>query len=143
VAALLRSVKLDPSVRSRYPHELSGGQRQRVGIARAIALDPELIIADEPTSALDVSVQAAVLDLFLELQDRLGFACLFITHDLAVVGLVSDRVAVMSSGSLVEEGPRDQVLFDPRQDYTRRLVSSAPVPDPAAQRERRALRLGL
>jgi peptide/nickel transport system ATP-binding protein len=143
VAALLRSVKLDPSVRSRYPHELSGGQRQRVGIARAIALDPELVIADEPTSALDVSVQAAVLDLFLELQDRLGFACLFITHDLAVVGLVSDRVAVMNSGRLVEEGPRDQVLFEPREDYTRRLVSSAPVPDPAAQRERRTRRLAL
>ncbi|GLW10460.1 ABC transporter ATP-binding protein [Microtetraspora sp. NBRC 13810] len=143
VAALLRSVKLDPAVRSRYPHELSGGQRQRIGIARAIALDPELIIADEPTSALDVSVQAAVLDLFLELQDRLGFACLFITHDLAVVGLVADRVAVMNSGRLVEEGPRDQVLFDPRQDYTRRLVAAAPVPDPAAQRERRAQRLSL
>lgn len=86
-------------------------------------------------------MQAAVLDLFLELQERLGFACLFITHDLAVAGLVSDRVAVMNSGRLTEEGPRDQVLFEPREDYTRRLVSSAPVPDPAAQRERRARRL--
>jgi peptide/nickel transport system ATP-binding protein len=143
VGELLSGVRLDPSLRSRYPHELSGGQRQRVGIARAIALDPELIIADEPTSALDVSVQAAVLDLFLELQERLGFACLFITHDLAVVGRVSDRVAVMNSGKVVEEGPRDQVLFDPREDYTRRLVSSAPVPDPAAQRERRTQRLSL
>jgi peptide/nickel transport system ATP-binding protein len=143
VAELLKSVKLDPALRSRYPHELSGGQRQRISIARAIALEPQLIIADEPTSALDVSVQATVLELFLELQDRLGFACLFITHDLAVVGLVSDRVAVMNQGRLVEEGPRDQVLFDPREDYTRRLVTSAPVPDPAEQRERRANRLSL
>ncbi|WP_308211681.1 ABC transporter ATP-binding protein [Actinoallomurus soli] len=138
VVALLESVRLDPAVRLRYPHELSGGQRQRIGIARALALDPDLVIADEPTSALDVSVQAAVLDVFLELQARLGFACLFITHDLAVVGLVSDRVAVLNQGKLVEEGPRDQVLFDPREDYTRRLISSAPVPDPVEQRERRA-----
>ncbi|WP_460337619.1 ABC transporter ATP-binding protein [Actinoallomurus acanthiterrae] len=137
VVALLESVRLDPAVRLRYPHELSGGQRQRVGIARALALDPDLVIADEPTSALDVSVQAAVLEVFLELQARLGFACLFITHDLAVVGLVSDRVAVLNQGRLVEEGPRDQVLFDPREDYTRRLVTSAPVPDPVEQRERR------
>ncbi|WP_308206966.1 ABC transporter ATP-binding protein [Actinoallomurus rhizosphaericola] len=138
VVALLESVRLDPAVRLRYPHELSGGQRQRIGIARALALDPDLVIADEPTSALDVSVQAAVLDVFLELQARLGFACLFITHDLAVVGLVSDRVAVLNQGRLVEEGPRDQVLFDPREDYTRRLIGSAPVPDPVEQRERRA-----
>ncbi|MEV5705565.1 ABC transporter ATP-binding protein [Actinoallomurus sp. NPDC052274] len=138
VVALLESVRLDPAVRFRYPHELSGGQRQRIGIARALALDPDLVIADEPTSALDVSVQAAVLDVFLELQARLGFACLFITHDLAVVGLVSDRVAVLNQGRLVEEGPRDQVLFDPRENYTRRLISSAPVPDPVEQRERRA-----
>ncbi|WP_345353506.1 ABC transporter ATP-binding protein [Actinoallomurus liliacearum] len=138
VVALLESVRLDPAVRFRYPHELSGGQRQRIGIARALALDPDLVIADEPTSALDVSVQAAVLDVFLELQARLGFACLFITHDLAVVGLVSDRVAVLNQGKLVEEGPRDEVLFDPREAYTRRLISSAPVPDPVEQRERRA-----
>ncbi|GAA2070279.1 ABC transporter ATP-binding protein [Actinomadura alba] len=138
MADLLKSVELDPAVRLRYPHELSGGQRQRVGIARAIALEPQLIIADEPTSALDVSVQAAVLDLFLDLQDRLGFACLFITHDLAVIGMASDRVAVMKDGRLVEEGLTDQVLFDPREDYTRRLVTSAPVPDPLQQRARRA-----
>ncbi|MBC6463180.1 ABC transporter ATP-binding protein [Actinomadura sp. HBU206391] len=143
VVDLLKSVKLDPSVRRRYPHELSGGQRQRVSIARAIALDPQLIIADEPTSALDVSVQATVLDLFLELQDRLGFACLFITHDLAVIGMVSDRVAVMNGGRIVEEGVTDQVLFDPREDYTRRLVASAPVPDPLDQRQRRAERQSL
>jgi peptide/nickel transport system ATP-binding protein len=140
VVALLESVELDPALRQRYPHELSGGQRQRVGIARALALDPDLVIADEPTSALDVSVQAAVLEVFLELQERLGFACLFITHDLAVVGRVSDRVAVMREGRLVEEGPRDEVLFAAREEYTRRLVTSAPVPDPVEQRRRRAER---
>jgi peptide/nickel transport system ATP-binding protein len=137
VAALLTSVELDPALRRRHPHELSGGQRQRVGIARALALDPQLVIADEPTSALDVSVQAAVLKVFLELQKRLGFACLFITHDLAVVGMVSDRVAVMNEGRLVEVGSRDEVLFDSREEYTRRLVTSAPVPDPVDQRRRR------
>jgi peptide/nickel transport system ATP-binding protein len=143
VVALLKSVELDPALRRRHPHELSGGQRQRVGIARALALDPQLVIADEPTSALDVSVQAAVLEVFLELQERLGFACLFITHDLAVVGRVSDRVAVMNAGRVVEEGPRDDVLFDSREEYTRRLVTSAPVPDPVEQRRRRAERHGL
>ncbi|MDN3355590.1 ABC transporter ATP-binding protein [Actinomadura sp. DC4] len=143
VVALLESVELDPAVRRRHPHELSGGQRQRVGIARALALDPQLVIADEPTSALDVSVQAAVLDMFLELQERLGFACLFITHDLAVVGKVSDRVAVMNEGRLVEVGPRDEVLFSSQEEYTRRLVTSAPVPDPVEQRRRRAERHGL
>jgi peptide/nickel transport system ATP-binding protein len=143
VVALLKSVELDPALRRRHPHELSGGQRQRVGIARALALDPQLVIADEPTSALDVSVQAAVLEVFLELQERLGFACLFITHDLAVVGRVSDRVAVMNAGRVVEEGPRDAVLFDSREEYTRRLVTSAPVPDPVEQRQRRAERHGL
>ncbi|MGI5232927.1 ABC transporter ATP-binding protein [Actinoallomurus sp. CA-142502] len=140
VVALLKSVELDPALRLRHPHELSGGQRQRVGIARALALDPRLVIADEPTSALDVSVQAAVLEVFLELQERLGFACLFITHDLAVVGRVSDRVAVMNQGRLVEVGARDDVLFDSQEEYTRRLVTSAPVPDPTEQRRRRAER---
>jgi peptide/nickel transport system ATP-binding protein len=140
VVALLKSVELDPALRLRHPHELSGGQRQRVGIARALALDPRLVIADEPTSALDVSVQAAVLEVFLELQERLGFACLFITHDLAVVGRVSDRVAVMNQGRLVEVGARDDVLFDSQEEYTRRLVTSAPVPDPVEQRRRRAER---
>jgi ABC-type glutathione transport system ATPase component len=140
VAELLKSVELDPALRRRHPHELSGGQRQRVGIARALALDPRLVIADEPTSALDVSVQAAVLEVFLELQERLGFACLFITHDLAVVGRVSHRVAVMNEGRLVEVGDRDDVLFDSQEEYTRRLVTSAPVPDPVEQRQRRAER---
>jgi peptide/nickel transport system ATP-binding protein len=143
VAELLESVRLDPAVARRYPHELSGGQRQRVSIARAIALAPELLVADEPTSALDVSVQATVLDLLLDLQAELGFACLFITHDLAVVSFLADRIAVMRAGRLVEVGPRDQVLFAPEDDYTRRLVAAAPVPDPQEQRERRLARLSL
>lgn len=143
VAELLESVRLDPATAARYPHELSGGQRQRVSIARALALRPELLVADEPTSALDVSVQATVLDLLLDLQASLGFACLFITHDLAVVSFLAHRVAVMRAGRLVETGERDQVLFAPADDYTRRLVASAPVPDPAEQRQRRAHRLTL
>jgi peptide/nickel transport system ATP-binding protein len=143
VAELLESVRLDPAVRTRYPHELSGGQRQRISIARALALRPELLVADEPTSALDVSVQATVLDLLLDLQAELGFACLFITHDLAVVSFLAHRVAVMRSGKMVETGERDQVLFAPADDYTRRLVAAAPVPDPVEQRQRRAERLTL
>jgi peptide/nickel transport system ATP-binding protein len=138
VVELLSSVRLDPAVRHRYPHELSGGQRQRISIARALALRPELLVADEPTSALDVSVQATVLDLLLDLQAELGFACLFITHDLAVVSFLAHRVAVMRSGKMVETGERDQVLFAPAHDYTRRLVAAAPVPDPVEQRQRRA-----
>jgi peptide/nickel transport system ATP-binding protein len=143
VAELLESVRLDPAIGARYPHELSGGQRQRISIARALALRPELLVADEPTSALDVSVQATVLDLLLDLQAELGFACLFVTHDLAVVSFLAHRVAVMRSGKLVEIGERDQVLFSPAEDYTRRLVASAPVPDPGEQRQRRATRLSL
>ncbi|GHF46268.1 ABC transporter ATP-binding protein [Amycolatopsis bartoniae] len=138
VVSLLDSVELSGQYRNRYPHELSGGQRQRVSIARALALDPHLLIADEPTSALDVSVQARVLDLFLNLQQSLGFACLFISHDLAVVDLLADRVAVMQRGKLVEVGERDQVLHNPQQEYTRRLLSAAPVADPVLQAERRA-----
>ncbi|GAA5150658.1 MULTISPECIES: ABC transporter ATP-binding protein [Amycolatopsis] len=138
VVSLLDSVELSGQYRNRYPHELSGGQRQRVSIARALALDPQLLIADEPTSALDVSVQARVLDLFLGLQQSLGFACLFISHDLAVVDLLADRVAVMQRGKLVEVGERDQVLHNPQQEYTRRLLSAAPVADPVLQAERRA-----
>jgi peptide/nickel transport system ATP-binding protein len=138
VATLLDKVELSGHYRNRYPHELSGGQRQRVAIARALALDPQLLIADEPTSALDVSVQARVLDLFLDLQQSLQFACLFISHDLAVVDLLADRVAVMQRGKLIEVGTRDQVLHSPQEDYTRRLLSAAPVANPLLQAERRA-----
>jgi peptide/nickel transport system ATP-binding protein len=140
VEDLLDSVELPRSYRNRYPHELSGGQRQRVGIARALALTPDLLIADEPTSALDVSVQARFLDLLQELQDKLKFACLFISHDLAVVDILSHRIAVMQNGRLIEVGSRDQILKSPREDYTKRLISSVPVPDPAEQRLRREAR---
>jgi peptide/nickel transport system ATP-binding protein len=141
VEDLLDSVELPRSYRNRYPHELSGGQRQRVGIARALALTPSLLIADEPTSALDVSVQARFLDLLQDLQDKLKFACLFITHDLAVVDILSHRIAVMQDGRLVEVGSRDQILKSPREEYTKRLIGAVPVPDPAEQRIRREARL--
>ncbi len=141
IEALVESVGLNGDWLSRYSHELSGGQRQRVSIARAVALDPQLLIADEPTSALDVSVQARVLDVFRELQSTLGFACLFISHDLAVVDTLCDRVAVLQKGQLIEYGSRSQVLGDPVAPYTRRLIASAPVADPVAQRLRREARL--
>jgi peptide/nickel transport system ATP-binding protein len=141
VEDLLDSVELPRSYRNRYPHELSGGQRQRVGIARALALTPDLLIADEPTSALDVSVQARFLDLLQELQNKLKFACLFISHDLAVVDILSHRIAVMQNGRLVEVGPRDQILKTPREEYTKRLIAAVPVPNPAEQRARREARL--
>lgn len=141
VEELLDKVELPRSYRNRYPHELSGGQRQRVGIARALALTPDLLIADEPTSALDVSVQARFLDLLQNLQNSLKFACLFITHDLAVVDILSHRIAVLQDGRLVEIGPRDQILKNPQEEYTKRLISAVPVPDPAEQRARREARL--
>ena len=140
VEELLDSVELPRSYRNRYPHELSGGQRQRVGIARALALTPSLLIADEPTSALDVSVQARFLDLLQSLQEELKFACLFITHDLGVVDILSHRIAVMQNGRLVEEGLRDQVLKSPKDPYTQRLIAAVPVPDPAEQKKRREAR---
>ena len=143
VEDLLDSVELPRSYRNRYPHELSGGQRQRVGIARALALTPDLLIADEPTSALDVSVQARFLELLQNLQDRLKFACLFITHDLAVVDILSHRIAVMQNGRIVEVGLRDEILKNPRKEYTKRLISAVPVPDPVEQRARREARLSL
>lgn len=141
VEQLLDKVELPRSYRNRYPHELSGGQRQRVGIARALALTPSLLIADEPTSALDVSVQARFLELLQSLQDQLKFACLFITHDLAVVDILSHRIAVMQNGRLVEVGTRDQILKSPREEYTKRLIGAVPVPNPAEQRLRREARL--
>lgn len=141
VRELLEAVRLPAAMADRYPHEMSGGQRQRVAIARALALDPRLVIADEPTSALDVSVQAVVLDLLRQLQSELGFACLFVSHDLAVVDSVAARTVVLSQGRVVEQGPTAQVLAHPEQDYTRRLVSAVPVPDPDVQAQRRRSRL--
>lgn len=140
VAELLESVELGGGYAERFPHELSGGQRQRVSLARALSLDPDLLIADEPTSALDVSVQARVLELFTELQQRLQFACLFISHDLAVVDTLANRVAVMQHGRLVEIGAREQVLSRPQEEYTQRLIAAVPVPDPDEQARRRAAR---
>ncbi|MGY1805984.1 dipeptide ABC transporter ATP-binding protein [Blastococcus sp. SYSU D00669] len=135
---MLESVQLPKSFGDRYPHELSGGQRQRASLARGLALFPELLIADEPTSALDVSVQAKVLELFEDLQRELGFAALFISHDLAVVDLLADRIAVLYRGQLVEEGTGEQVLGAPQHPYTQRLLASLPVPDPDEQARRRA-----
>ncbi len=141
VEDLLDQVELPRSYRNRYPHELSGGQRQRVGIARALALTPDLLIADEPTSALDVSVQARFLELLQDLQRKLNFACLFISHDLAVVDILSHRIAVMQNGELVEVGDRDEILQRPKTAYTQRLIGAVPVPDPEEQRLRREARL--
>ncbi|HMH59230.1 MAG TPA: ABC transporter ATP-binding protein [Galbitalea sp.] len=140
VESLLDQVELPRSFRNRYPHELSGGQRQRVGIARALALSPSLFVADEPTSALDVSVQARFLDLLQELQQKLQFACLFVSHDLAVVDVLVHRIAVMHKGKLVEVGTRDQILRDPKDPYTKSLIAAVPLPDPKAQRARREAR---
>ena len=137
VRSFLESVELPGEYAGRYPHELSGGQRQRVSLARALVLGPELLIADEPTSALDVSVQATVLDLFRELQDRLGFATLFISHDLAVVDSLAHRIGVLFRGRLVEDGHGPDVLQRPQHDYTRKLIASLPVPDPIEQATRR------
>ncbi len=135
-AALFERVGLSASQMERYPHEFSGGQRQRICIARALALQPRLVIADESVSALDVSVQARVLELLRELQQEFGIAYLFISHDMAVVENISDRVAVMYLGQIVEMGTRDQVFSDPRHPYTRRLIEAVPVPDPARRRQR-------
>ncbi len=135
---LLEAVQLPRAYGDRFPHELSGGQRQRASLARALALEPTLLIADEPTSALDVSVQARVLELFAELQKEFGFASLFISHDLAVVDLLADRIAVLHRGKLVEEGTGEEVLGAPKDPYTQRLLASLPVPNPVEQAERRA-----
>jgi len=138
VDELLEAVQLPKAFGDRFPHELSGGQRQRASLARALALDPKLLIADEPTSALDVSVQARVLELFGELQERYGFATLFITHDLAVVDILAHRVVVLHRGTIAEEGRTADVLGAPTDPYTQRLIVSLPVPDPELQAVRRA-----
>lgn len=137
ITELLEQVELPQNYRNRYPHELSGGQRQRVGIARALALEPKLLIADEPTSALDVSVQARVLEIFTELQREHGFGCLFVSHDLAVVEQLSDRIAVMKDGLIVEQGTTAEIIGNPQHEYTRKLIAAVPVPDPQEQERRR------
>jgi len=138
VGELLESVQLPASYAARYPHELSGGQRQRASLARSLALNPPLVIADEPTSALDVSVQAKVLELFRDIQEEYGFAALFISHDLAVVDMLSHWVGVLLRGRLVEQGIGSQIMGNPSQEYTKRLIASLPVPDPDEQATRRA-----
>ena len=127
VSRLLQQVELDPSSALRYPHEFSGGQRQRICIARALAVEPRLIVCDEPTSALDVSVQAQIIDLLKKLQKEKGVSYLFITHDLAVVAEIADEVAVMYQGKIVEHGDVEQVLTQPKHQYTRKLLEAVPV----------------
>jgi peptide/nickel transport system ATP-binding protein len=134
VAELLRLVGLSPDVMERYPHAFSGGQRQRIGIARALALDPRIIIADEATSALDVSIRSQILDLLLEIQSRLDLSFIFISHDISVVRYFCDRVAVMHRGKLVEVGPAEKICTAPDADYTRALISAVPNPDPRNKR---------
>jgi oligopeptide transport system ATP-binding protein len=140
VRELLDVVGFNPGFTNRYPHEFSGGQRQRIGIARALALSPKLIVCDEPVSALDVSIQAQILNLLKDLQRDFGLTYLFIAHDLAVVRSMSDRIAVMNRGKLVEVGPAEEVYTKPREDYTKALLSAVPVPDPRAMKERKAAR---
>jgi oligopeptide/dipeptide ABC transporter ATP-binding protein len=139
VADWLRKVGLEPDHASRYPHEFSGGQRQRVGIARALIMKPEFVVCDEPISALDVSVQAQVVRLLGELKASMGLTMLFIAHDLSMVRYISDRMAVMYLGSLVELGPADDVFFRPKHPYTQILIKSNPEPDPRTERQRHSI----
>ena len=143
VRRLLEIVGFDPNFTNRYPHEFSGGQRQRIGIARALALNPKLIVCDEPVSALDVSIQAQILNLLKDLQRDFGLTYLFISHDLAVVRTMSDRIAVMNQGKLVEVGTAHQIYNEPKDEYTKALFTAVPVPDPRRQRERKAERAKL
>jgi peptide/nickel transport system ATP-binding protein len=134
VGELLELVGLDPMAMERYPHAFSGGQRQRIGIARALALDPKIIIADEATAALDVSIRAQILDLLLEIQKRLNLSFIFISHDISVVRYFCDRVAVMHRGKLVEMGTAEQICTAPTEAYTKSLISAVPSPDPRHKR---------
>jgi oligopeptide transport system ATP-binding protein len=138
VRELLDRVGLAPEHYDRYPHEFSGGQRQRIGIARAIALKPKLVVADEPVSALDVSIQAQIVNLLDDLQDELGLTYVFVAHDIGVVRHISDRIAVMHHGKIVEQGSADQVCEQPNDEYTKKLLAAVPVPDPRESRARRA-----
>ncbi len=137
VRELLDVVGFDPGYTNRYPHEFSGGQRQRIGIARALALSPDFIVCDEPVSALDVSIQAQILNLLKDLQQEFGLTYLFIAHDLAVVRAMSDRIAVMNQGRIVELGDAEDVYASPREEYTQALLQAVPIPDPRKMRERK------
>jgi peptide/nickel transport system ATP-binding protein len=140
VRELLDVVGFNPGFTNRYPHEFSGGQRQRIGIARALALNPKLIVCDEPVSALDVSIQAQIINLLKDLQHDFGLTYLFIAHDLAVVRSMSDRIAVMNKGQIVEIGPAEEVYTNPQEDYTKALLSAVPIPDPRKMKERKVER---
>jgi peptide/nickel transport system ATP-binding protein len=145
VEGLLERVGLSPEHYNRFPHEFSGGQRQRIGIARALALEPKLVFCDEPVSALDVSIQAQIVNLLDDLQDEMGLTYVFVAHDIGVVRHISDRIAVMNHGQIVETGDADQVCEHPRDDYTKKLLAAVPIPDPhesAARRRERVARAG-